>query len=71
MSTSEPIESNATKAQQRRKTGLSQVVNHRVHPDYDDFTLMSDVTGMKINEPSSHLPVALNGDSDKPQELLW
>ena len=44
-----------------------QVVTSRVHPDYDDFTLLSDVMVMKINEPSSHPPVALNGDSDKPQ----
>jgi len=43
-----------------------EVLSHRVHPSYNDFTVENDVMVMKLNLPSSYPPVALNGDSNNP-----
>jgi hypothetical protein len=42
------------------------IETRRVHPEYDDFTMVNDVMVLKIASPSLLQPIALNDDSASP-----
>lgn len=45
---------------------VRQIVTQRFHPAYDDFTIANDVMLIKIDSPSTHTPVSLNGEASNP-----
>ena len=59
---------NPLQAISRQNEGFEtrNIVTSVVHPEYDDLLLQNDIMVIKIDAPSRHTPVAINGDPASP-----